>query len=239
MQLSRFAVTSQLVIEKERTVFPRMLVLAFAAVLTGGLLVGGMSGAPAFAAVPHNSTPAAQQRPDPNAPYAVPAPTRNVTPTPSALVAADAMPCTPENLSVQEIAGNVHGTWHSAKLAFRNQGKKACRLSGYPIVAVLDAQGRSVGSVAVEKATAEEVMQEMAETPPAEQTPAGPSSVVLVPHAVAAFQVVWTAGDACPSVARLLLTPPGTSHAFSVAQPIRICGGRLQVTSLQLDRDDD
>lgn len=216
--------------------FPRILALAFVAAVVPGLFLGCALEAPAPAAL---MTQSVTQHPDPNAPYAVPAPTRNMTPAPSRLADAEAVACTPANLSVQEIAGNVHGTWHSAKLAFRNTGKVPCRLSGYPIVALLDSEGKSVGSIAIERASSSQVMQEMAETAPAGTAASAPAAVVLVPKAFAAFEVVWTAGDACPSVARFLLTAPGTSHAFSIAQPIHICDGRLQVTSLRLDQADD
>jgi hypothetical protein len=64
------------------------------------------------------------------------------------------------------------------------------------------------------------------------------ASVTLMPHAVAAFQLVWTSGPACSSVSRIIVTAPGTERAFSVPQPMRICTGRIQVTALRLDEGD-
>ncbi|MGC2298231.1 MAG: hypothetical protein WA476_05465, partial [Acidobacteriaceae bacterium] len=59
-----------------------------------------------------------------------------------------------------------------------------------------------------------------------------------MPHAVAAFEVVWTSGPECSRVAKILVTAPGTRRAFAILQPLRICTGRIQVTELRLDEGD-
>lgn len=187
--------------------------------------------------------PSQSRDPNPNAPYIVPAPKRTAAPS-QIVSAAQAAPCSPDALKVQEIAGNVHGNYHSVKLGFRNQTNVACRLSGYPIVALFNGEGQDLGSIAVEKMTTEEVREEMAEAlarPAASPGSAGSASgeVVLMPKAVAAFQVVWSAGENCSRVARLLVTAPGTTRTFSVSQPMSVCAGRIQVTSLGLDQGDD
>ena len=76
-------------------------------------------------------------------------------------------------------------------------------------------------------------------TPPPSAASASETGVVLPPHAVAAFQVVWTTGPACTSVGRILVTAPGTQRAFTVTQPMRVCAGRVQVSPLSLDQEDD
>lgn len=222
-----------------------------AALASAGLLLllgaGCAGGPPMETVLPQAVAPSQSQHPDPNAPYVVRAPTRNVAAQPTPAAAAEAPPCTPEALKVEEIAGNTHGSWHSIKVGFRNEAGAACRLSGYPLVALFNPEGQSVGSIAVERTTAEEVRAELAEESPATaQKPAPPQDgtnssqhVVLMPKGVAAFQVVWAAGANCSSVARLLVTPPGTTRTFSVAQPMNVCTGRIQVTPLGPDQGDD
>jgi hypothetical protein len=225
----------------------RSAVLALAAGVSLTLWTGCADAPPVETVLPQAVAPIDSQHPDPNAPYVVPAPARNLTPQPAAETAAEAPLCTPDALNVQEIAGNAHGAWHSIKVGFQNRTSADCRMSGYPLVALLNGQGQNLGSIAVERTTAQEVRAELAEGPPASAPKSAPAQsadmaseeVVLVPRAVAAFQVVWSAGANCSSVARLLVTAPGTTHTFSVSQPMSVCTGRIQVTPLGLDQEDD
>ena len=229
----------------------RSAVLVIAASVLSMLGAGCATSPPAAAVLSQAMAPTQSQRPDPNAPYMVPAPPRPA----AARSTADAHApwCSADALKVQEISGNMHGNNHSTKLGFRNQTAVPCQLAGYPIVALFNGQGQSVGSIAVERTTEAAVRAEFAESAP--QPPGTPAShpenspastaggsqpqVVLMPKEVAAFQVVWSAGQGCPSVARLLVTAPDTTRSFSVSQPMSVCGGRIQVTPLALDQGDD
>lgn len=143
------------------------------------------------------------------------------------------MPCDPENLSVEEIAGDVHGNLRSIKLAFMNRGAVACTLGGYPAVSLMDRGGANIGSIVTEKITPEKVIAELSQSG---RTPLGDTpEVTLMPEEVAAFQVVWTTGSACSSVSRIVVSAPGSTRAFDIAQPMSICAGRIQVTELRLD----
>jgi hypothetical protein len=175
--------------------------------------------------------------PNPNAPYVMPGGTPRLIPRATAEDAEHAGPCDPEVLSVEEIAGDANGIFRSVKLAFMNRGAVPCRLGGYPGVALIDSDGTMIGSVTLEKVSQAQVIAELGkkETPdPGTPVP----SVTLMPHAVAAFQIVWTSGATCSSVSRILVTAPGSQRAFSVPQPMRICPGRIQVTALRLDEGD-
>lgn len=179
----------------------------------------------------------AAMRPDPNAPYLLPAGTPRLVPRATALEAQNAAPCDPDVLSVEEISGDANGIFRSVKLAFMNRGAMPCRLGGYPGIALIDSQGENIGSITMEKVTSAEVVAELSKTHAAAQS-GGTPVVTLMPHAVAAFQVVWTSGADCSRVSRILVTAPGTQRAFSVAQPMKICTGRIQVTELRLDEGD-
>ncbi len=173
--------------------------------------------------------------PNPNAPYMM---TSGEMPhliaRATAQDAQNAGLCDPDVLSVEEIAGDANGIFRSVKLAFMNRGAMPCRLGGYPVVALVDAQGENVGSIAMEKVSSTQVMAELSSTKPGPASGPAPS-VTLMPHAVAAFQVVWSTGPDCSRVSRILVTAPGTRRAFSIMQPLRICTGRIQVTELRLD----
>lgn len=177
------------------------------------------------------------RRPDPNAPYVVPAGSPHLVPRATALEARNAGPCDPGVLSVEEISGDSSGIFRSVKLAFMNRGATPCRLGGYPVVTLLDAQGQNIGSIATEKITSAEVVAELSQQPPS--ATAAPAAVVtLMPHEVAAFQVIWTTGQDCSTVSRILVSAPGTERTFVINQPMRICAGRIQVTALRLDEGD-
>ncbi len=180
----------------------------------------------------------APRQTNPNAPYMVPAARPQPKLSPAPQTAADAPPCNPAVLSVEEIAGNANGIFRSVKLAFRNRGSLPCRLAGYPTVALLGARGETLSSIAMEKIASAGARAELsqARSPAA----AGPSpQVTLMPHAVAAFQVVWTTAPECPAISRLVVKAPGTGRTFAVTQPMKVCSGRMQVTDLEPDQGDD
>ena len=189
--------------------------------------------APAKANAPDDTGP----RTDPNAPYLMPAEAPQLIPRATAVDASHAGPCDPEVLSVEEIAGDANGNFRSAKLAFMNRGAVPCHLGGYPIINLIDQEGENIGSVTMEKITPAEVIAELSQKQAAPEKEAT-ASVTLMPHEVAAFEVVWTTAPSCSRVSRILVVAPGTERAFSVAQPMRVCSGRIQVTALRLDEGD-
>jgi hypothetical protein len=151
--------------------------------------------------------------------------------------AKDARPCDADILSVDEISGNANGAYRSVKLAFMNRGAVPCTLGGYPAVSLLDGEGHAMGSIDVEKVTPEKVVAELSQAP--KSAAAAPTAqVTLMPHAVAAFQVVWSAGTNCSKVARIAVRAPGMQRTFAIVQPMSICAGRIQVTELRLDEGD-
>jgi hypothetical protein len=175
--------------------------------------------------------------PNPNAPYMLPGDTPHLIARATALDAENAGPCDPDVLSVEEISGDTNGIFRSVKLAFMNRGATPCRLGGYPSVALVSAEGEIVGSVSMEKVGEAQVVAELGKTRAAEANGPAPA-VTLMPHEVAAFEVVWTTGAECSRVARIQVTAPGTKRTFAIPQPMRICTGRIQVTELRLDEGD-
>jgi hypothetical protein len=174
---------------------------------------------------------------NPNAPFITPGGMPRLVPRATETDVRDARPCDPDFLSVDEIAGNANGNYRSVELAFMNRGAVPCTIGGYPAVSLFDAEGQAIGSIALEKVTPERVVAELAQaSAPAAAAPM--AQVTLMPHAVAAFQVLWSAGSSCSKVARIVVRVPGTEQTFAIAQPMSICAGRIQVTELRLDEGD-
>ncbi|HZZ41046.1 MAG TPA: DUF4232 domain-containing protein [Acidobacteriaceae bacterium] len=172
--------------------------------------------------------------PNPNAPYILAGGTPRLVARATADDAANAGPCDPEVLSIEEIAGDTSGVFRSVKLAFMNRGPVPCRLGGYPEVALLDSQGERIGNINTQRVSSTEVLAEFGkQLPPGGK---GPSpAVTLMPHEVAAFQVVWTTGTECSRVARIQVAAPGSRRTFGITQPMKVCTGQIQVTELRLD----
>lgn len=171
---------------------------------------------------------------NPNAPFITPGATPRLVPRPTEIDVKDARACDANVLSVDEIAGTANGSYRSVKLAFMNRGPIPCTLGGYPAVSLFDAEGQSIGNIEMEKVTAEKVTAELSEAPtPAATAPT--AQVTLMPHAVAEFEVAWSAGTNCSKVARIVVRAPGSEKTFAIARPMSICAGRIQVTQLRLD----
>lgn len=176
----------------------------------------------------------AAMHPNPNAPYLVAGMGPKLIPRAAAMDTSHAGPCDPEVLSVEEIAGDVNGSFRSVKLAFMNRGATPCKLGGYPGVSLIDAQGEVIGKISIERVTPEKVVAELSHNVPGGTGDATPE-VMLLPHEVAAFQVAWTTGPNCSAVSRIVVTAPGSERTFGISQPLTICAGRIQVTALRLD----
>ncbi|MBT9332740.1 DUF4232 domain-containing protein [Paracidobacterium acidisoli] len=185
--------------------------------------------------------------PNRNAPYTMPASAPQLVARPTADDAANAAACGDEVLSVSEIAANVNGAYRSVKLAFMNRGAAACRLGGYPEIALLNEGGDRIGSIAIDKVstsamTAEmtpaDAMKGMTKTAAVSTPAVAAPEVVLMPHSVAAFQVIWQFGPECPAVSQIEVTAPGTTKTFTISRPLTVCAGRIQVTALQPDAGD-
>lgn len=220
--------------------FRRSLFLAFAvgcalAVCAGcaGTSAAGKTKLAAQSLAPDD----AALHPNPNAPYILPGETPRLIPRATALDAENAGPCDPDVLSVEEIAGDASGVFRSVKLAFMNRGAMPCKLGGYPSVALVSPEGENVGSIGVEKVSSATVLAEFQKAKTAEASGPAPA-VTLMPHAVAAFEVVWNSGPECSRVSKIVVTAPGTRRSFGISQPLRICTGRIQVTELRLDEGD-
>jgi hypothetical protein len=173
---------------------------------------------------------------NPNAQYAVLAPAPRLLPRSASLNASEAEPCTGEQLSVSELAATLNGSYRIVKLAFENHGMAQCKLGGYPEIALLDVDARSIGNIAIEKISSATLTAELSQAPVQNAGIQTMPEVVLAPRSIAVFQVGWTSGPGCPTVASIKIAAPGTSRSFAVNRPLTVCAGHIQITALRTDQ---
>jgi hypothetical protein len=70
-------------------------------------------------------------------------------------------------------------------------------------------------------------------------TPKPDAEITIAPRDEAWFEVGWTTGPGCPVVSRISVSAPGASQSFTVNHPLTVCDGRVQITTLHADQDDD
>ncbi|HYK37419.1 DUF4232 domain-containing protein [Alloacidobacterium sp.] len=185
----------------------------------------------------NEDAPRAHGGTNPNAPYLVAAGPQLVKREPSA--SATALPCEGKDLSVTEIAAAVNGNFRAIKLAFDNEGLAPCRISGYPAISLLDKTGTPVANLVVDRVSASSISARLSQGP-MQATAAKPDTQITIdPKGEAWFQVGWSTGDGCPVVARINVTAPGATESFTVNHPLTVCEGRVQITALHSDEDED
>jgi hypothetical protein len=168
---------------------------------------------------------------NPNAPYVVldRRPTLVTRSIPDA--SGGAPDCNAGDLDVAEVGADANGSDRIVKLSFVNIGANACRLGGYPEIALLNDKGRPVGSLDVVRSSATSLTAVTAPAAAAasETTPA---AVLLPAHGEAYFQVGWTTGEGCPTVSEIVISAPNTTKSFLISHPLVVCSGKIRVTSV-------
>jgi Protein of unknown function (DUF4232) len=163
--------------------------------------------------------PHSRQAPaNPNAPYVVLQKRSNTAPVAqnTTVPSQDVPLCSPANLAVSEIASNTNASERTVSIAFTNKGDSACQLGGYPSV-----------SFPAEEQSALQSLTVLHDLDAATQT------VLLPPKGAASFSLRWITGQDCPSISKLLVTAPGTTHSFSLNRPVSPCQGRIEVTAIR------
>lgn len=135
----------------------------------------------------------------------------------------------------------MDGASRSLRLAFKNQGASACRLSGSPFIALQDDSGATLANIAIRQTGATDVSGVVAPPPALAVTSSAAQSleIVLRPSGEASFEIRWLSGDDCPLVSRIAIgiASPGEeksapANGFSISHPLRVCGGEVHVGSL-------
>jgi Protein of unknown function (DUF4232) len=179
---------------------------------------------------------------DPNAQYAVLAQPKLLT-RPAMVPASQAANCASSALSVYEIAAMVNGNLRAVRLAFANRGATACKLGGYPEVALTDTEGNVAGAITlqrVNRAALEARFTPGSALQATAVTSAAPSpEVVLMPESTAAFDIAWHTGPDCTKVAGISVTAPPQKQEYSISRTLRVCSGQIMVTAVAADPSGD
>lgn len=111
-------------------------------------------------------------------------------------------------------------------LTLSNAGTTPCRLSGYPAVSLLDANGRPVTGVR------------------ADQNPATAAPVTLEPGGRAFFDIAWTVvpneaegQTTCPTAARVRVRIGSDTASLALPLSFTPCGGRIRVNPVRAAED--
>ena len=147
-----------------------------------------------------------------------PTPSSSASATPTASAAPAAMVCDPSQLSIQlGLQDAAMGSRGVTGMAFLNTSTKSCTLEGYPIVQMIDANGKSLPTYVTHFGSF--------------NAPKSPATLVtLAPGAKAKFDLLYEAqtgyGNAvCPTSSKVDFTPPGSTVALPLDLKIQPYGG--------------
>ena len=198
--------------------------------ISGNAVAPGMRG-------DESGTRVARNVANPNAPFAVAAPHLAVR---EPLLDVNAVPgCASQQLSLFESRAEINGSHHAVRFTLQNAGP-ACRLSGFPSITLLRADGAVLGGVRVEKISESAMRASLTAPAMAQESAAmdGPSpQILLSTKGQAAFEVGWTSGPRCAEVSRIAVSAPGMVSAapggtMQVARPIQICEDQVLITAV-------
>ena len=149
-------------------------------------------------------------------------------PTPAPV--ADKIPaCLAPQLKLASGEGDAGAGNRVLNFSLQNLGREACRLDGYPMVALADARGRTIGSIRADQSPGSYFRQGEA-----------PRPVTLPSQAKAYFEVAWNVipneamgQTTCPQAATLKATVPGDTAALSTPFDAQPCGGKIRVSPIR------
>jgi membrane-bound inhibitor of C-type lysozyme len=139
-------------------------------------------------------------------------------PGPSPQPGETAVACRAADLRLSNDGSDAGAGNRANVFGLTNAGAAACSLSGYPVVSLLDAQGRALTAVRPD------------------QNPAVVTPVTVQPNTKAYFDIAWNVvpneanGErVCPAVARVSLRVGSDPAALAIPLAFTPCGGRIRV----------
>ncbi|HWE45360.1 MAG TPA: DUF4232 domain-containing protein [Caulobacteraceae bacterium] len=140
--------------------------------------------------------------------------------------APSATPCKSGDLSLAHQSDDAGAGQREVVYAFTNNAAAACSLTGFPTLALIDAQGQTIGSVPTVQSEDGDFAANGA-----------PATVNLAPKGKAVFRIRYTgisgAGIACVNTARIRVTPPGNTQAIEVNDALQICDTKVMLSPVR------
>lgn len=174
---------------------------------------------------------------DPNAPYLLAATSPRLKMRPPLLDSNAVHVCSITQLSIFESQATKDGPRHTVRFTVSNSGDP-CRISGFPAVTMLRADGSVLGDIRVRKLSGEGFQAFLAAPamPVQDTERSAPSApVLLVPQGEAAFRLGWTAGTDCEQVGKIAISAPGVSgqvRAVLIPRQLTVCQGQVLITAV-------
>ena len=138
-------------------------------------------------------------------------------------------PCAATQLALSMVGGDAGMGNRVSTLALRNTGTRPCELTGYPRVALINAEDVPVTTVRNEQTPQNHFRNGPEPTP-----------VVLASQGQAEFDIAWNVvpneamgQTECPEATGLRVTPPGVTGTVSLAMDLSPCSGYLRVSPLR------
>jgi hypothetical protein len=188
-----------------------------------------------------DSMPTMRNVADPNAPFTLRPQAPHLAKRQPVLDVNGVPVCVESQLSLFESRSRLNGNRHTLQLTFENQSA-ACRLSGFPAVTFLSADGTVLSGIAIQKESAEALAgwlkpQPAAGQPGASQQSGAPgvqpsAEVLLPPRGDAVFELGWTSGSECPQVSRLAVSAPGNTVPSYIPRQLAVCDQQILMTAV-------
>ena len=140
--------------------------------------------------------------------------------------APNATPCKSGDLALAHQSDDAGAGQREVVYAFTNGGPAACSLTGFPTLALIDAQGQTISSVTTVQSQDGDFAANGA-----------PATVNLAPKGLAVFRIRYTgisgAGKPCVNTAKIRVTPPGNNQAIDVNDALQVCDTQVMLSPVR------
>jgi Protein of unknown function (DUF4232) len=140
--------------------------------------------------------------------------------------APNAVACKSGDLSVKHQSDDAGAGQREVVYAFTNNAAAACSLTGFPTLALIDANGQPIGSVPTVQSEDGDFAANGA-----------PATVNLAPKGTAVFRIRYTgisgAGIPCVNTAKIRVTPPGNTQAIELNDALQICSTQVRLSPVR------
>jgi hypothetical protein len=138
----------------------------------------------------------------------------------------NATPCKSGDLAVAHQSDDAGAGQREVVYAFTNNGPAACSLTGFPTLALIDAQGQTIPGVPTVQSQDGDFAANGA-----------PATVNLAAQGKAVFRIRYTgisgAGKPCVNTAKIRVTPPGNTQAIDVNDALQICDTQVMLSPVR------
>jgi hypothetical protein len=149
-----------------------------------------------------------------------------VNPTGATTPPVNATPCKSGDLALAHQSDDAGAGQREVVYGLTNNSAAACSLTGFPTLALIDAQGQPISSVT----TVQSEDGDFAANGAA-------ATVNLASKGKAVFRIRYTgisgAGKPCVNTAKIRVTPPGNTQAIDVNDALQVCDTQIMLSPIR------